>query len=72
MFAGVPYAVMVSVLAGVGDWSVGWIWLAIAVFMALAMLYVHHERPGEHPEREQFAREQGLSYPVPPRKRRLP
>ena len=71
MVAGVPYAVVVSALADAGDWSVGWIWLSIAVFIGLAMYYVHRERPGEREEREQFARESGLPYPVPPRKRRL-
>ena len=71
MIATLPVALLIGTIADAGDWSVGWIWLSIAVFIGLAMFYVHRERPGEREEREQFARETGLPYPVPPRKRRL-
>ena len=43
--------------------------LSIAIALGLLMYYVQHERPGEREERERFARERGLPYPQPPRRR---
>jgi hypothetical protein len=69
LIAGVPFALVVSALADAGEWSVGWIWLALLTYLAVAMIYVHRERPAEREERERYARERGLPYPVLPRKR---
>ena len=60
--------VFAVVLANLGLGS-AWIYLSVAVTMGVMIYYVHHDRPGEESEREAFARECGLPYPPPGRKR---
>jgi hypothetical protein len=42
----VPYSLLVAVVASLDDWSVGWIWLAVFLFVAAAAVFVHR-RPGD-------------------------
>jgi hypothetical protein len=43
VLVGLPVWVVVAVVAVVDDWSLGWIYLAIAAVLGTMMLYTHHE-----------------------------
>lgn len=43
ILVGGPLWVAVSVVAVVDDWPLGWIYLALATFLGLMVLYTHRE-----------------------------
>lgn len=43
VLVGLPVWVVVAVVAVVDDWSLGWIYLAVAAVLGTMMLYTHHE-----------------------------
>jgi hypothetical protein len=43
VLVGVPVWVVVATVAVLDDWSLGWIYVAIAAVLGTVMLYTHHE-----------------------------
>jgi hypothetical protein len=60
---------LLTLLSQALDVPVGWVYLVMLLMVVPVAVYVHRERPDEEDERREFARENGLPYPPPPRKR---
>jgi hypothetical protein len=59
----------VAVLSGVAaleDWSIGWIYLVLGAFLAAAMLFTHYPRKRERAEREAISRSRPARDQLPP------
>ena len=47
---GVPFGLFIGAIASLDDWSLGWIYLAVAAFVAAAVVFVHR-RPDDRSRR---------------------
>lgn len=66
-----PAAVVVYLVVDAASLGMGWMFVFGVVLVAASAMHVTRPREGEEREYEQFAREHGLPYPPPPRKRLL-
>ncbi|HTE62856.1 MAG TPA: hypothetical protein VK631_21050 [Solirubrobacteraceae bacterium] len=40
---GIPISFVLAVVANLGDWSLGWIYLALGALLGSMMFYTHYE-----------------------------